>query len=793
MRILRPIIIRFRGKSRKFKRRFWIGFPLILLLFWYYFSLPEEIFKSPVSTVVLSSDGHLLGARVATDGQWRFPVSDSIPQKFIDCAIAYEDQYFYYHPGFNPVSLFRALKQNMQKGEIISGGSTLTMQVARLSMNHPNRSVYNKITEIIRATRLEFSYSKDEILNLWACNAPFGGNVVGIEAASWRYFNRTSFELSWAETATLAVLPNAPSLIYIGKNQKKLISKRNNLLKKLLTLHKIDTLTYNLAVQEELPSQLYSIPNIAPHLTDNLNRLKKNIAIHTTIDYKKQIDIQRVILPFVENYAKMDVRNAAILVEEVETGKVLAYHGNLALPDNAENNDYFVDIITSPRSSGSTLKPILYAAAFDKGIILPTTLVADIPTHIGDYQPQNFHKDFAGLIPAGQALASSLNIPAVRLLQKFGLLEFYQILKNLNFTTINRGADTYGLSLILGGAEVNLWDLTGVYASMARVLNHYNRVGYNIKDWHSPYYYGNFTTLENPVSNQLISASAIALTMNSLLDANRPTNESGWRLFENSRKIAWKTGTSYGFRDAWAVGVTPKYAVGVWVGNADGEGKPALTGLSMAAPLLFKVFSILPKDEWFDTPVGEMIKTEICIESGYRAGPNCPTTKIVMAAVNSEKSPLCPYHKIIHLDKSQQYQVNSSCEPVSNMISKSWFVMPPMIEYYYKLKNPDYKSPPPFREDCLTANQSIIEFLYPEYGAKIYIPHDFTGKLSPIVFKATHRISTSVLYWHIDKQFLGSTSDNHEMSLIPKPGKHIITLMDDNGNTCNLSFTILEK
>lgn len=783
----------YKEKSKKFRRRF-LAFSFAFILFLiYWISIPSVIFNSPVSTVVLSSDGHLLGARVASDGQWRFPASDSIPERFKKCIIAFEDQYFYYHPGINPISIFRAFTQNIKAGKVVSGGSTITMQVARLSMNHPNRSVLNKFTEVFRATQLEFSYSKDEILNFWACNAPFGGNVVGLEAASWRYFNRTSFQLSWAETATLAVLPNAPSLMYIGKNQHKLIEKRNRLLLRLLEEKEIDTITYNLSIVEDLPNSLFSIPNDAPHITDELFKLKPKSAIKTTIDHQMQIDLYRLIQPFVNKYSELGIGNAAVLVLDIKTGKVLAYQGNMTSEDKKLSSGFYVDIIKSERSSGSTLKPLLYAALYNRGEILPSTLVPDIPTYFGSYQPQNFNKEFSGLVPASTALATSLNVPAVRMLQKFGVLNFYNLLRNSGFINIDKGADHYGLSLILGGAEVSLWELTGAYASMARVINNYQSNGYNIADWHEPYFMGEIPSASHSSDNQILSASSLALTMNSLLDANRPANESGWRLFENTEKIAWKTGTSYGFRDAWAVGVNSRFAVGVWVGNADGEGRPGLTGLSFAAPLMFRVFGYLPDTTWFNMPTAEMIKVDICNQSGYKAGPNCDETHSQWEDKNASQSALCPYHKLVHLDQTESWQVNSSCAQTSQMISKKWFIMPPVYEYYYKLKNPDYKSPPPFHPDCLQAQEAVIEFIYPEYGSKIYIPMDFSGKPSSIVFKATHRDKDADLHWHLDSKFIGTTNNIHEMVLLPSPGKHYITLMDNVGNTKSVSFEILNK
>ena len=257
---------------------------LFLLLVAYYFCLPKHLFKDPTATVITSNKNELLGAIIADDGQWRFPENDSVPDKFKTCIIAFEDEYFYNHPGFNPISIFKALKENIDSGEIKRGGSTITQQVIRLSRKGKRRTYWEKFKEIILATRLELRYDKDEILALYASHAPFGGNVVGLDAASWRYFNRNSEDLSWAESATLAVLPNAPSLIYPGKNQLQLLKKRNRLLKKLLDNQTIDSLTYRLSISEGLPQKPYPLPQIAPHLLQTIAKTDKGQRIKTSVN-----------------------------------------------------------------------------------------------------------------------------------------------------------------------------------------------------------------------------------------------------------------------------------------------------------------------------------------------------------------------------------------------------------------------------------------------------------------------------------------------------------------------------
>jgi penicillin-binding protein 1C len=323
---------------------------------------------------------------------------------------------------------------------------------------------------------------------------------------------------------------------------------------------------------------------------------------------------------------------------------------------------------------------------------------------------------------------------------------------------------------------------------MARVLNNYNAKGYDYNDRHPLRFIQSDESRQKPVNEAVLSASAIWETFNALLDVNRPANESGWKLFACTEKVAWKTGTSFGFRDAWSVGVTPKYVVAVWVGNADGEGRPGMTGLSTAAPLMFEVFNRLPDTTWFTKPSQEMEKIVVCNKSGFRAGANCPETHYQYVTRKSLLAPVCPYHKVIHMDKQGDYRVNTHCEKTSNMVHKPWFVIPPIYEYYYKQKHPGYKPLPPLRPGCKRIPQKTMDFIYPPPGTVIFIPKDFTGKKSAPVFKLSHSSASAVVYWHLDNEYIGSTQTIHEISLMPSAGNHIITVVDGNGNTLSRRF-----
>jgi len=755
---------------------------------------PLPRFDSPLSTVVEARDGSLLGARIADDGQWRFPSLDQIPEKFEKAILAYEDRYFYYHPGINPVSIIRAFIINSKAHRIVSGGSTITMQVARLSRGNRHRTYREKIIEMLGALKLELFRSKKEILRLYTANAPFGGNTVGLEAAAWRYTGKSSENLTWAEAAAFAILPNSPSLVFPGRNQEILKSRRNDLLKRLCKRKIIDSLTLVLALEEPLPGEPKELPPMAPHLTDMFYVKNRGERIRTTIDPYLQEKATEIINNHQKNLAANFIFNSACLIVSVDSGNVLAYVGNSSL-EEASSHSGNVDIIMSLRSTGSILKPFLYAGMQHSGDILPNTLIADIPTRFPGFSPKNFDRSYNGAVTAASALSQSLNIPSVRMLQKYNTEKFLDLLHKIGFTTFKEPGDYYGLSLILGGGETSLWELTGAYASLSRVLKRFNNEKkYDQADYHPPVLlqHENTSVRRSAGTESPLSASSIWLTYEALQKVNRPATETGWQYFSSSHDIAWKTGTSFGFRDAWAVGTTPDYVIGVWAGNADGEGRPGLTGIAAAAPVLFDMVNMTGTGPWFRTPDEEMTMISVCSQSGFRAGPDCTETIDIAACASGLRSKVCPFHKIIHLNKSKTRQVTTACVSQSEIVNEPWFVLPPAMEYFYKQKHPEYKSLPPAAPGC-TDSKSIpaLEFIYPTAGIKIFIPRDQTGLRTRIIPEIAHRDPSKKIFWHIDDDYIGTTRFMHQIEINAVPGNHVVTAVDEDGNRAVSSFTIM--
>lgn len=739
----------------------------------YLFSLPQQLFNVPYSTVVVDANNNLLGARIASDGQWRFPQRDSIPENYKECLIEFEDKYFYYHLGVNPVSIFRALYQNIKSNRIVSGGSTLTMQTIRISQQKP-RTYLQKIKEIILATRLELRYTKDKILSLYASYAPFGGNVVGIDAAAWRYLGHSADDLSWAEAAMLAVLPNSPSQIHLSKSRESLKIKRDKLLYSLYSKNKIDETTYNLAIQEPLPSKPHALPQISLHLVERFKKENAGKYIVSTIDKNLQQNIEAIAQRWGREFNKSNISNLAILVVNLQTNEVMAYCGNIN--SQKSNSGSNVDIITSKRSTGSILKPFLYYAAIKEGLILQNSLLPDVPININGYAPLNFSNNFNGAVPASEALSRSLNVPFVLLLREYDIAKFYNVLKGAGFSTLNNPPSHYGLSLILGGAEATLWDITQAYTCMGRSL--LDLPQYNLKIVKD----NDYKKIKIPFTK-----GATWLTFNSLKEVNRP-EEIDWRTIPSMYPIAWKTGTSFGFRDAWAVGVSHNYAVGVWVGNASGEGKPELVGARTAGPVLFDVFNILPSSlKWFDVPIEEFTEAEVCRLSGKIKGRFCDkvdTLLIVPQGVNSET---CNFHHAVTLTPDEKFRVYSSQE--GEYITKSWFTLPPVWEWYYKQYHPEYKVLPPFKKNNISQTLPM-EFIYPAMNAIIKLPKQIDGSLGHFTAELAHSNNNVRIFWHLDNKYLTFTDFIHKIPLQPTQGKHSLTAIDGDGNSVSVTFYV---
>ena len=749
---------------------------LAFLVTGYIFCLPRHLFHVPYSTVVTDRNEELLGARIASDGQWRFPPRNTTPEKIKECLITFEDKHFYHHWGVNPFAIGRAFYQNVKNKRIVSGGSTLTMQTIRLARNE-SRTFREKLIEMIWATRLEFRASKEEILSMYISHAPFGGNVVGLDAAAWRYFGHSADDLSWAESAMLAVLPNAPAMIHLSKGRKTLLDKRNRLLKQLLEKKTIDSSTYELAISEPLPDEPHALPQIAPYLVSRFYQERNGEYSRSTINKGIQTQVEDLAERWSNEFGRSDIRNLAILVIDIPSNQVVAYCGNVHFDRKQGGNQ--VDVIQAPRSTGSILKPFLYYAMLQEGSLLPDMLLPDVPVNINGFTPQNFSMQFEGAVPASEALARSLNIPAVTMLQRYGVPKFHSFLQQIGLKTINRSSSHYGLSLILGGAEATLWDVTNAYAMMGRSLLQLPQRSCSLL----------LPTSRIKESTDPFQPGAVWQTFDALKEVNRP-EEIDWKSIPSMQTIAWKTGTSYGFRDAWAVGVTPRYAVGVWVGNATGEGKPGLVGAQTAGPVLFDIFNLLPSSSWFTRPAGIFVEAEVCRKSGHLKGRFCDETDTLLVLPAGLRTEACPYHHLVTLSADESQRIYENCANTEPTLQKSWFTLPPVWEWYYKQHHPEYKPLPPFKAGCGEDTFQPMQFIYPPMNARIKLPKQLDGSKGFLTVELAHNNPNATVFWHLDETYQAQTQDFHKISLQPAAGKHSLTAVDGEGNTISTTFFV---
>lgn len=723
-----------------------------------------------------------MGARISGDGQWRFPPSDSVPKRFEKAILLFEDERFYTHTGIDFRAIIRAIKQNIQERRVVSGASTITMQLMRMSRKNSSRSLWQKSIESLWALRAEFAYSKEEILNTYAANAPFGGNVVGLEAASWRYFSKPPHSLTWSEAAVLAVLPNAPGLIYPGRNPEQLQKRRNLLLEKLKNKGYISEETLHLAKLEKLPGVPMALPDLAPHLIEFASQQGYlGQRIKTTLEASLQRDISQSLQRHIRWLKRNHIHHGAVLVADARNGEVLAYCGNVT--GGEQTHGHYNDMIQTPRSSGSILKPFLYASMLQQGILMPDQLIPDVPTQYPGFSPRNFDEQFSGAVPASVALAKSLNVPAVHMLKEYGVPLFHSDLQRLGFKHITRSPSHYGLSLVLGGAETTLWELVDAYHFFpARINEPANDAKTGL----------HFVTAKNQNETDIpYDASVCSATAKALTSVNRPGDEAPWETYDGARKAGWKTGTSHGFRDAWAVGFDARYVAGIWVGNASGEGRPGITGLNTAAPLLFEVFNRLADRAWFTTETPGMAEITVCSQSGLRASEKCGLTQNADVPDRCLRGTSCNLCHFIFTDQSGKWRMNQSCSGDEEMTRKSWFILPPLQEWYYRKLNSSYKSIPPWKPGCQPQREeSAIQLIYPRQNSTLFIPRELDGKQESVVLKAAHRIPTKTIYWHLDDNYLGSTSQIHQFEIVLFPGIYTLTLVDEDGGQLITRLTV---
>jgi penicillin-binding protein 1C len=760
----------------------WIPIPGLILIYCFWIAIPTPLFDTPLSTILVDKEDRLLNAQIASDGQWRFPYHGELPETYRTALRLYEDRNFFIHPGFDPIALIRASFLNFKYKKRISGGSTLTMQTVSLSRGRKSKHILDKLTELFLAFRIEISYSKKSIMQLYAANAPFGGNVVGIDAASWRYFNKAKSSLSWAEAALLAVLPNNPALIHPGRNREQLKIKRDRLLWRLHQYGYLSEMDLSLSMDEPIPIQPIPLPQWSPHLLHYVQKNNKTDAISkhffkVSIDLSIQQKVHNIVQQYHQRYTRQHIHNIAVLVINMDDGKVLSYLGNSAYGQDTEDHAGFVDIIQAPRSPGSLLKPFLYNWALEDGLILPHSLLSDVPVFMSGFRPENYHKQYVGAIPAHQALSRSLNIPFALLLKEYGVDKLHRQLKQLSFQYLHPHSDHHGLALILGGVETTLWELSQAFRLMGLAARNKEKIqGLSVS--------ADNTGVKTLQPTRYFHPGAAWWTLEAMSGLERPGEHGQWRRFQSAKKISWKTGTSHGYRDAWTIGMNANYLIGVWVGNASGEGRPGIIGIEAAAPIFFDIFKILSDDLWFEKPNHYLQAIEVCAESGYLPNANCPTQIMGIPKIPLI-SPQCTFHKSVPISE------NLAPDGQENVIThRVVFELPPTQAYYFQKVNPGYRTWEQ-TSSLSSQNDKHMQWIYPKPGMILQLSAQSTGLNHEALLSIAHNRSNAKVFWFLDSDLMGITTESHQLKISPPTGSFILTCTDEYGNSISQQLRVV--
>ncbi len=733
------------------KRKILIIFIILTLIVLKLLILPFDFFdKEDYSKVVYDRNGELLRVYLNDQEQFVLPLTnEKIPEKLKESVIFFEDKNFYKHHGVDISAILRAFYLNIKNKKVISGASTITMQNVRI-FRGGKRSYFNKIIEAIYAVQIDFKYTKDEILAIYLNHCPYGGNVRGYRTASLRYFNKVVNDLTWAEAATLAILPNSPSLLNAEKNREKFLKKRNDLLKDLYEGKKLSQEDYILSINESLPETLYALPQKAFHFSDYAINFTEEDIVKTTLDYSIQKIVGETYSYYKENFEKFGVYNTGIIVLDTNTREILGYYTG----DYEEKHGRRIDTNKIQRSSGSTLKPFLYNLAFDKGLISEYSLLEDVPSHFGNFNPINSDRQYRGLVSAKEALQKSLNVPMIKLMEKVGYREFYKLMEDYGIKNL-REPEEYGLGIVLGTIELSPLELVNMYATLGNLG-----------------YHKELKVLLNQESEgkRLYSKGASSLTLDILRGVQR-TNKN-WEYIDGTYEFYWKTGTSFGERDSWAVGTNSEYTIVVWNGNVDNSSSNILKGIRASAPILF---DIMDKISNINGQIEKDSLEEVLINNnGYRSKYENTESAYMPIGVNLLYD---PYEKEVFVDENNN-EVDSR-----NWVRGEYKKVvvndyPSNVKYYLSLRG--YKDSGIKK---INTNKDF-KFFYPQNYMKIKMNNIEEDKL---VVEAIGVEGVKEYYWYLNDSYIGSTNKAKNY-IIGKKGLNRIDLITDNNLSTYVNF-----
>jgi penicillin-binding protein 1C len=774
-------------KKRKLAKRLLIGTLCLGILFFgadLLFPVPAEIEYAPI---VEAQDGKVLHAYLTKDEQWRMKTRlDEITPELRKAIIYKEDKYFYYHPGVNMLAIGRAVVNNIVHSRRTSGASTITMQVAR--MLEPKRRTYiNKLAEIFRALQLEIHFTKDEILQLYLNLVPYGSNIQGVKAASILYFNKMPDQLSLAEITALSIIPNRPNSLMMGKDNKDIVKRRNKWLLRFKQNSLFPSEQINDALAEPLTAYRHNAPDKVPQLAYRVGRMQpRNPEIRTTIDAAIQQKAEDLVINYMNGLKLNNIYNASVIIVDNATREVRAYIGSSDFEDRLHNGQ--VDGVSAMRSPGSTLKPLLYGLCIDKGLVTPKSVIADVPINISGYIPENYDLQFRGNVTIEEALKQSLNIPAVKMLNEAGVQNFANVLKLAGFFSIARLKNKIGLSLILGGCTVRLDELTGLYASFANDgyyyplqyitpdtvwIRHKKQAGIDQKET---------VSVVSPISAFMISQIISGLHRPDL--PNLPDKSI------DIPRIAWKTGTSYGRKDAWSIGYNKNYTVGVWIGNFNGDGVAGLNGAGVATPLLFQIFRSVDRrasEEWLQAPAEAGLRA-VCRQTGKLPADFCDDVVMDYYIPGVSSSEHCDHIRRVWLSADEKFCYCTSCLPQAGYKTKSFVNVSPELAAFYETGHIPYGKIPPHNPNCSRIFEGKAPIITSLTNQLTYLIVDKGEQKLQLACNTANDVRQ--VYWYINDNFFGTAKPNEKLFFMPANNNVKISCTDDKGRNADINIKV---
>lgn len=747
------------------------GLPILL---WILLNLIFPFKPSPAySPLVYDREGNLLYTRLTPDEKWRLYLQPSDITPLMKKAIlAKEDRWFYYHPGVNPFAIIRAGFRNIFTGKRTSGASTITMQLARLL--HPRkRNIGSKVIEMFRALQLEWHFSKKEILRMYLNLAPYGGNIEGLASASYFYLDKSPDHLSLAEITALSVIPNRPNSLIPGRYNERIVAERNRWLKWMAERGFFSSKEIQDALREPFAAQRQSAPRLAPHAARLLLR-KDTPVVYASLSLNAQQMAARITSDYTKGLRLMGIRNAAVLVVKNDTREIIAYVGSADFFDTTDAGQ--VNGARAWRQPGSTLKPIVYGLAMDAGLVTPKKIVADVPVNYRGYAPENYDLTFNGQVSMEYALMHSLNIPAVNMLQAVGKDKLVRSLVQCGFEQVGKDQGKLGLSMVLGGCGTSLEELTGLYTMLA------NNGVYKPLRLEAD--------AQEHISTRILSEEASFMLHETLSKIDRPDLPVNWATTENLPRIAWKTGTSYGRRDAWSIGYNKAYTIGVWVGNFSGVSNPDLNGSSIATPLLFRLFNAFDRTshtEWF-APPDNLDQRMVCAETGMPANDFCHQRILdYFIPLISQATP-CNNRVEVPVSPNNTISYCAACLPEGGYVKKVFTVLPPDIQAFKTKQNRNPDAIPPHNPECTT--------VWMEKGPIIQSPRHHTEYLiskqhpEPIMLACVAESDVLMVHWYINNKHFKTATAREKIFFMPQEGMVKVSCTDDKGRNRDVRIEV---